>query len=237
MLFGMWTFRQGCSAIEADAAFNPQDFPPCTLLQWALSTFVGRQGAGLWGRLSTSFGYLSKQGYCTGSNALGSPSGACHLFPTMLGETGSGMTARPFSLLHVIVGGLVGLVGLDMGVDGYSNRREVFGQGHCTLPCRQRDRPWCAIHGRYLRCCQEGAVSPHGACLLPGPRGHEPDDGLGALGAQHRAGRRRAAHAAVGPVLVGVEQQLGCGNGPCTVLCSIIACSFSVSLGIASKNT
>ncbi len=52
------------------------------------------QGAGLWGRLSQSFGYLSKQGYCTGSNTLGSPSGTCHLFPTMLGETGSGMTVR-----------------------------------------------------------------------------------------------------------------------------------------------
>ena len=73
-----------------------------TVRQCALSAFVWRQGAGLWGRLSTSFGYLSKQGYCTGSNALGSPSGACHLFPTMLGETGSGMTVRPRSLLHCI---------------------------------------------------------------------------------------------------------------------------------------
>jgi hypothetical protein len=53
-----------------------------------------RQGAGLWKRLSQSFGYLSQQGYCTGGNTLGSPAGACHRFPTMLGETGSGMTVR-----------------------------------------------------------------------------------------------------------------------------------------------
>ena len=63
--------------------------------QCALSTVVTAAGRGLWGRLSTSFGYLGKQGYCTGSNTLGSPSGACHLFPTMLGETGSGMTVGP----------------------------------------------------------------------------------------------------------------------------------------------
>ncbi|EIE18857.1 hypothetical protein COCSUDRAFT_59785 [Coccomyxa subellipsoidea C-169] len=39
------------------------------------------EGTSLWARYSASFGYLNKQGYCTGSNVLGSPSGDCHLFP------------------------------------------------------------------------------------------------------------------------------------------------------------
>ena len=37
-----------------------------------------------------SFGYLNKQGYCDGSNKVGAPSGACHLFPVVIGETGTG---------------------------------------------------------------------------------------------------------------------------------------------------
>ncbi|BDA48966.1 probable major extracellular endoglucanase at N-terminal half [Coccomyxa sp. Obi] len=55
------------------------------------------QGTALWARFSASWGYLNKQGYCTGSNVLGSPSGDCHLFPVILGETGTGFTARSFT--------------------------------------------------------------------------------------------------------------------------------------------
>lgn len=50
------------------------------------------QGASLWARLSASHGYFNKQGYCMGSNTLGSPSGDCHLFPVIWGETGTGFT-------------------------------------------------------------------------------------------------------------------------------------------------
>ncbi len=50
------------------------------------------QGQALWARLSASHGYLNKQGYCDGGNTLGSPSGNCHLFPVIWGETGTGFT-------------------------------------------------------------------------------------------------------------------------------------------------
>ena len=53
------------------------------------------QGAALWARLSASHGYFNKQGYCDGSNTLGAPSGSCHLFPVVWGETGTGFTVRP----------------------------------------------------------------------------------------------------------------------------------------------
>ena len=54
------------------------------------------QGSALWARFSASWGYLNKQGYCDGGNTLGSPSGSCHLFPVLLGETGTGFTVRLF---------------------------------------------------------------------------------------------------------------------------------------------
>ena len=50
------------------------------------------QGAALWARLSASHGYFNKQGYCDGGNTLGAPSGNCHLFPVIWGETGTGFT-------------------------------------------------------------------------------------------------------------------------------------------------
>ena len=50
------------------------------------------QGESLWARFSASHGYLNKQGYCDGGNTLGSPSGNCHLFPVIWGETGTGFT-------------------------------------------------------------------------------------------------------------------------------------------------
>ena len=53
------------------------------------------QGAALWARLSASHGYFNKQGYCDGSNTLGAPSGNCHLFPVIWGETGTGFTVSP----------------------------------------------------------------------------------------------------------------------------------------------
>jgi hypothetical protein len=55
----------------------------------------GFQGPALYKRLSQSFGYLNKQGYCTGSNTVGAPSGTCHVFPVILGEMGSGFAVRP----------------------------------------------------------------------------------------------------------------------------------------------
>ncbi len=59
------------------------------------------QGTELWARFSASWGYLNKQGYCDGSNTLGSPSGNCHLFPVILGETGTGFTVSALTLcLH-----------------------------------------------------------------------------------------------------------------------------------------
>lgn len=49
------------------------------------------QGPALYKRLSQSFGYLNKQGYCLdGSNTVGKPSGNCHVFPVVIGETGTG---------------------------------------------------------------------------------------------------------------------------------------------------
>ena len=49
------------------------------------------QGPALYKRLSQSFGYLNKQGYCMGgSNTVGKPSGNCHVFPVVIGETGTG---------------------------------------------------------------------------------------------------------------------------------------------------
>ena len=50
------------------------------------------QGPALYKRLSQSFGYLNKQGYCLdGSNTVGNPSGSnCHVFPVVIGETGTG---------------------------------------------------------------------------------------------------------------------------------------------------
>ena len=52
------------------------------------------QGTALWQRLSESFGYLNKQGYCSGSNTVGQPSGSCHLFPVIIGETGTAFSVR-----------------------------------------------------------------------------------------------------------------------------------------------
>ena len=49
----------------------------------------GVQGSSLFYRLSAAHGYLNKQGYCTGSNTLGRPSGTCHKFPVIIGETGT----------------------------------------------------------------------------------------------------------------------------------------------------
>jgi hypothetical protein len=60
------------------------------------------QGAALWARFSASFGYLNKQGYCDGSNTLGSPSGNCHVFPVILGETGTGFTVRTTPWEHTL---------------------------------------------------------------------------------------------------------------------------------------
>ena len=56
---------------------------------------VFMQGAALWARLSASHGYFNKQGYCDGGNTLGAPSGNCHLFPVIWGETGTGFTVSP----------------------------------------------------------------------------------------------------------------------------------------------
>ena len=57
------------------------------------------QGYDLWRRFSLSWGYLNRQGYCTGSNTVGNPSGTCKQFPVILGETGTnfavGTAARP----------------------------------------------------------------------------------------------------------------------------------------------
>ena len=55
------------------------------------------QGAALWARLSASHGYFNKQGYCDGGNTLGAPSGNCHLFPVIWGETGTGFTVSYIS--------------------------------------------------------------------------------------------------------------------------------------------
>lgn len=57
------------------------------------------QGSDLWKRFSRSFGYLNKQGYCTGSNTLGSPSGTCYKFPVIFGEIGTDFHVRK----HVVL--------------------------------------------------------------------------------------------------------------------------------------
>ena len=60
------------------------------------------QGAALFYRLSAAHGYLNKQGFCTGSNTLGKPSGTCHKFPVIIGETGTNFQVPPLhcTLLH-----------------------------------------------------------------------------------------------------------------------------------------
>ena len=60
------------------------------------------QGAALWARLSTSHGYLNKQGYCDGSNTLGSPSGNCHQFPVIWGETGTRLHCERVDTNHKV---------------------------------------------------------------------------------------------------------------------------------------
>ena len=62
------------------------------------------QGAALWARLSASHGYFNKQGYCDGGNTLGAPSGNCHLFPVIWGETGTGFTVSPCAPHWPLVG-------------------------------------------------------------------------------------------------------------------------------------
>ena len=56
---------------------SPHIYPPS--VTGASKDFVG---PGLWKRLSSSFGYLTKEGYCTQSNS-------CKIFPIAIGEFGS----------------------------------------------------------------------------------------------------------------------------------------------------
>lgn len=55
---------------------SPHVYPPSVT-----GASTDYEGTGLWNRLSTSFGYLTKQGYCSGSN--------CKVFPVVIGEFGS----------------------------------------------------------------------------------------------------------------------------------------------------
>ncbi len=48
------------------------------------SVYCRYTGSGLFNRLSLSFGYLNKQGYCSRSNSKN-----CHQFPVVIGETGT----------------------------------------------------------------------------------------------------------------------------------------------------
>lgn len=56
---------------------SPHVYPPSVT-----HTSIDYSGTGLWNRLSTSFGYLTQQGYCSGSNP-------CKIFPVAIGEFGS----------------------------------------------------------------------------------------------------------------------------------------------------
>jgi hypothetical protein len=67
-----------------------------SVTRWPLGAV---QGPPLYQRLSQSFGYLNKQGYCTSSNTVGAPSGTCHIFPIILGEMGSGFVVRKYLII------------------------------------------------------------------------------------------------------------------------------------------
>lgn len=47
------------------------------------------QGWTLWDRLSKSFGYLNKDGYCISGLQSANQSTLCHVFPVIIGETGT----------------------------------------------------------------------------------------------------------------------------------------------------
>jgi hypothetical protein len=54
-----------------------------------LKVQMGVQGPSLWDRLSKSFGYLNKNGYCISGVVKGNHSSLCHVFPVIIGETGT----------------------------------------------------------------------------------------------------------------------------------------------------
>lgn len=60
----------------SNVAISPHFYGPSIALVTS-----GYSGPELYNKLSTSAGYLSKKGYCVGSN--------CHQFPIIVGETGS----------------------------------------------------------------------------------------------------------------------------------------------------
>ena len=61
---------------------GPHVYPP-SVYDTERNAPEGNQGPELFARLSQSFGYLNKKGYC-------GKAGKCHVFPILLGETGSG---------------------------------------------------------------------------------------------------------------------------------------------------
>jgi hypothetical protein len=65
---------------------GPHVYPP-SVYDTERNAPEGNAGPELFARLSQSFGYLNKKGYCPSGGAA-----PCHVFPIILGETGSGFT-------------------------------------------------------------------------------------------------------------------------------------------------
>ena len=76
----------------ANVVLGPHVYPP-SVYDTERNAPEGNAGPELFARLSQSFGYLNKAGYCPrGADGKPGPRSSCHVFPIILGETGSGFT-------------------------------------------------------------------------------------------------------------------------------------------------
>ena len=69
-----------------NVVLGPHVYPP-SVWDTQRSQPAGNKGSDLFERLTTSFGYLNKKGYCSEKKGSEAP---CFLFPVILGETGTG---------------------------------------------------------------------------------------------------------------------------------------------------
>eukprot|EP00884_Botryococcus_braunii_P019613 jgi/Botrbrau1/6335/Bobra.0339s0042.1 len=67
---------------------GPHVYPP-SVYDTLNNMTDGANGPSLWDRLSKSFGYLNKNGYCISGVVRGNHSSFCHVFPVIIGETGT----------------------------------------------------------------------------------------------------------------------------------------------------
>ena len=70
----------------SNVVLGPHVYPP-SVWDTQRSQPAGNKGSDLFERLTTSFGYLNKKGYCSEKKGSEAP---CFVFPVILGETGTG---------------------------------------------------------------------------------------------------------------------------------------------------